>query len=162
MNLVILYGGNSGESKVSFSSAKEIKRNLEQNGHLTVLIDLLRDYSDYKNITSYRQLYQVLGESIPDDVIEYSIEDIGNGVIQLCRLVDIVFLSTHGGIGENGQLQAILESEKINFTGNRFLSTAVSMNKDISKRLVNSYGIATPKQFNKCSSIKSDDFPLII
>ena len=149
-------------AKYHFHQLKRLKRNLEQNGHLTVLIDLLRDYPDYKNITSYRQLYQVLGESIPDDVIEYSIEDIGNGVIQLCRLADIVFLSTHGGLEKMANYKPFWESEKINFTGNRFLSTAVSMNKDISKRLVNSYGIATPKQFNKCSSIKSDDFPLII
>ena len=29
--------------------------------------------------------------------------EIGSGIIDVCRKVDIVFLATHGGIGENGE-----------------------------------------------------------
>ena len=35
--------------------------------------------------------------------------EITDSVIEICKLADIVFLSTHGGIGENGKLQALLD-----------------------------------------------------
>lgn len=162
VNLIILFGGNSEESEVSLLSAKEIKKHTELNGHLAILIDLQGDYSDFDSIVDYKALYKNLGYKTIFKEDDMQKKEIGNGVLRVCHLADMVFLATHGGIGENGKLQAILDIETINYTGNRFLSTAISMDKELSKRIVKSYGGLTPKTFDSVDSIEDSHFPLII
>lgn len=57
---------------------------------------------------------------------------------------DVVFLALHGGSGENGQFQALLELAGATFTGSGSLGSGLAMDKDISKRLFVAAGIATP------------------
>ncbi len=59
--------------------------------------------------------------------------------------VDVVMLALHGGIGENGRIQGMFESLGIRYTGSNALSSAMCMDKHISKRLAEDMGIATPK-----------------
>lgn len=57
---------------------------------------------------------------------------------------DLVFIALHGGDGENGTLQAFLELAKIPFTGSGVLSSAVAMDKAMSKRIFSQESIPTP------------------
>ena len=59
--------------------------------------------------------------------------------------VDVVMLALHGGIGENGRIQGMFESLGIRYTGSNALSSAMCMDKHISKLLAEDMGIATPK-----------------
>ncbi len=59
--------------------------------------------------------------------------------------VDLVLIALHGGIGENGQIQGLFESLGIRYTGSNALSSAICMDKHISKLLVEDVGIDTPK-----------------
>jgi len=56
----------------------------------------------------------------------------------------VVFLALHGGTGEGGQLQALLELIGLPFTGSGMLGSAVAMDKDVAKRLVRAAGVPTP------------------
>jgi D-alanine-D-alanine ligase len=49
--------------------------------------------------------------------------------------VEIVFIALHGGYGENGQIQALLELMKIPYTGSNSLASSLGMDKHISKIL---------------------------
>ena len=48
---------------------------------------------------------------------------------------DVVFNALHGRYGEDGYIQAILESEKIKYTHSGVLSSAVAIDKEISKKI---------------------------
>ena len=69
---------------------------------------------------------------------------IGEGVIELCKNADAIFLALHGSIGEDGHIQAVLETNNIKYTGSNFIGSMLAMDKILSKRLFNSYNIKTP------------------
>jgi D-alanine-D-alanine ligase len=58
--------------------------------------------------------------------------------------VDVVFLALHGGQGEDGTLQALLDMARIRYTGSGHLSSALAMDKDLSKKLFRVAGVSTP------------------
>jgi D-alanine-D-alanine ligase len=51
------------------------------------------------------------------------------------READVAFLALHGGRGEDGTIQTILETLGVPYTGSGPLGSALAMDKDISKRL---------------------------
>lgn len=69
----------------------------------------------------------------------------GPNVIELCRMADIVFMALHGANGEDGRIQAAFDLYGIKYTGTGYLSSAVAMDKGLSKRLFLANQIPTPK-----------------
>jgi D-alanine-D-alanine ligase len=59
--------------------------------------------------------------------------------------VDLVFIAMHGGSGEDGTVQALLDLAGIPYTGSGKLGSAVGWDKDISKRLFLAAGVPTPE-----------------
>ena len=82
------------------------------------------------------------------------------------KSVDIVLIALHGGIGENGRIQGMFESLGIRYTGSDALSSAICMDKHISKLLAEDIGIATPrwKRIRKGQSIYKNefDYPFVV
>jgi len=60
---------------------------------------------------------------------------------------EVVFICYHGGAGENGRIQAVLDVAGIRYTGSGPLASALAMDKIQSKRLFEYSGIPTPKWF---------------
>lgn len=58
---------------------------------------------------------------------------------------DFVYIALHGKFGEDGKIQSILESLDIPYSGGGILSSAGCMDKDITKRIVSSYGVRVSK-----------------
>jgi len=58
---------------------------------------------------------------------------------------DVVFIALHGGAGENGTVQGMLELLGIPYTGSGVLASALAMNKIMSKKLFEREGIPTPR-----------------
>jgi len=54
-----------------------------------------------------------------------------------------VFLALHGGQGEDGTLQALLDMSHVKYTGSGHLSSALAMDKDLSKKLFVDAGVGT-------------------
>lgn len=73
---------------------------------------------------------------------------------------DLAYLVLHGGNGENGNLQAILEILGKKYTGSGVLASAITMDKKRTKMIAESKGIKTPKTFNKIEEI--DRLPVIV
>jgi D-alanine-D-alanine ligase len=55
--------------------------------------------------------------------------------------IDFAFIALHGGIGEDGRLQALLDIMNIPFTGSDAQSSVLAMNKMLSKQLWQGIGI---------------------
>ena len=59
----------------------------------------------------------------------------------------VVFNALHGRYGEDGYIQALLETEKIKYTHSGVLSSSIAIDKDISKKIFINNRILTPKYF---------------
>jgi D-alanine-D-alanine ligase len=59
--------------------------------------------------------------------------------------IDAAFIMLHGGMGENGNIQALLDFMKIPYTGSGTQASAVAMNKIFSKQIWQGIGLPTPK-----------------
>ena len=58
---------------------------------------------------------------------------------------NIIFNALHGQFGEDGYIQAILESQKVKYTHSGVMASFIAMNKEISKKLYIKNKIFTPK-----------------
>lgn len=57
--------------------------------------------------------------------------------------VDFAFIALHGHFGEDGTVQGVLETLNIPYTGCGILSSAICMDKDMTKRILRMNGINT-------------------
>ncbi len=60
------------------------------------------------------------------------------------RDADVVFIALHGGAGEDGRIQSVLDLAGVAYTGSNHIASAAAMDKDMSKRLFRSVGVPTP------------------
>jgi D-alanine-D-alanine ligase len=59
--------------------------------------------------------------------------------------IELAFIALHGGFGEDGRIQALLEFLKIPYTGSGVVASALAMNKPHSKAIFAQRGIPTPR-----------------
>ena len=154
MKIVVLAGGLSPEREVSLSSGSLIANALMEKGHRVLLLDVYRGMRQLpENPEELFRTGERYTHSVTDQVPdlerlrrEVGIGDalVGPNVAALCRLADRVFLALHGAMGENGQLQAFLDSQGIRYTGSGYAGCLLAMDKELSKRLFRDAGIPTP------------------
>ncbi len=113
-------GGPSSEHEVSLASGESILKNLDSRLFEPVKIKILRDGKVW-----VKGRYAKLEKAVKN--------------------IDICFLATHGEFGEDGRLQAILESYDVPYTGSGVLASALAMNKAKSRQLFSVNGLKTPK-----------------
>jgi len=132
MKIAVLAGGISAERKVSLGSAACVARALGGSGHDVVVID---PGLGWRAIDPVSAPAEPAGPScgLPGE----------EGLAQLQK-VDVVFNTLHGGQGEDGTLNAVLELLGLPYTGGRPGACAAAMNKVVSKRLFTAAGVPTP------------------
>ncbi|MDY5023164.1 MAG: D-alanine--D-alanine ligase [Blautia sp.] len=177
MKIVVLAGGTSTEREVSIVSGTGICRALRENGHRAVLVDIFcgteqADFSD-----PFPQEYDVdqaadYIKSFNDKIAEMQKSRknfFGPGVLELCQLADIVFLGLHGANGEDGKVQAAFDLMGIRYTGTGYLSSAMAMDKGITKQMFLMNHVPTPRGISMCrSACKKDlcalgmEFPVVV
>lgn len=64
-------------------------------------------------------------------------------ILPAAKAADVVWLALHGGAGEDGTIQAMLDLASVRYTGSGVLGSALAMDKDLSKRLFRLSGVAT-------------------
>jgi D-alanine-D-alanine ligase len=117
MNVLVLMGGMSSEREVSLNTGKAVSEALAEAGY---------------EVTSY-DLYPEAGRDILDLVTSSSLKE-----------AQVVFIALHGGEGEDGRIQALLELLGKPYTGSGVRSSAICMDKSISKTVFEKHGITTP------------------
>lgn len=158
MKIVVLAGGLSGERDVSFVTGKNVTEALRRNGHQVILLDVFMGYSDKaEDLTGIFERAKEVSTDVtgisaqaPDlEAVKKSRKDqsdslFGPNVIEMCRMADIVFMALHGENGEDGRIQAAFDLYGVKYTGTGYLSSALAMDKELSKRMFLSNGIPTP------------------
>lgn len=161
MRIVVLAGGISTEREVSLVTGKGVCDALRENGHQAVLLDLFFGYGEEG--TSLEDIFEketLIGDGIHDiNVTDPDIEKIkklrkgnsnsliGNNVINICQMADIVFMALHGADGENGKLQAVFDILGIKYTGSGSFGSALAMDKLVSKKILKEGKVPVPYGF---------------
>lgn len=164
MKIVVLAGGTSTERDVSLCSGKMVYYALKNLGHDVIILDVYLGYEkETDNIfkKEYDWGADILSVSNTDPDIE-SIKAMrkdggksffGPNVITLCQEADVVFLALHGENGENGKIQAAFDLLGICYTGTDYRSSAICMDKALTKEMFFYHGIPTPAGI----SLKADE-----
>lgn len=167
MNIVVLSGGLSSERDVSFKSGTMVAQALRNKGHKALVLDVFMGFRDREcdisDVFEKSQEYSVVFDTIPTaapDIaaIKKSRADqsdsfFGPNVIRICQQADVVFMALHGGDGESGKVQAAFDLYGIKYTGNDYISSAIAMDKQMTKEFFIRAGVPTPYG---CSLKKAD------
>ena len=158
MKIVVLGGGVSTERAVSLVTATSVCRALRERGHQAVFVDLFLGLENYPG--SPEDAFHepdglcgqvAIGHEAPDLAAVKasrkwrSPSRVGQGVAEICGLSDCVFLGLHGADGEDGKIQAMLDLMGVPYTGSDHLSSAMAMDKAVTKRVMETSGIRTPR-----------------
>lgn len=141
----MLTGGTSSERDVAIASSVQVVAALRQRGHDVAVVDTARGY-----VTETDEpvlLPATVGTTPP--AIEHLIA-LERGVLlsglmglPVVREADVLFLALHGGRGEDGTLQALLDLLGVPYTGSGPLGSGLAMDKDVSKQLFRQAGVPT-------------------
>lgn len=151
MKIVVVLGGNTPEREVSLRSGAGIGRALIELGHDVTLLDTgtgqrLPGPEAALALGTAKSAAAIAGA--PGGATTAAATAAGGGletyVRSLPRAADLVFIALHGGDGEDGTLQALLDLARIPYTGSGVMASAVSMDKSLSKRIFRDAGIPTP------------------
>jgi len=145
MRIGVLMGGVSDERAVSLASGVQVARALRDSGHEVVAIDTARGPL---SLEQERALLEGGVRADPPTATELRALDPGSAVA-LTRSselgeVDVFFVALHGGSGEDGTIQALLDVAGVAYTGSDRLGCSLAMDKEVSKRLFRDAGIPTP------------------
>ena len=146
-----LYGGRSGEHDVSLCSAASVFSALDRNKYYVTAIGIDRDGRWY---------VQDKPQIIPDKDFgrKMALKKSGTWLVNHFEqknklhlynlknknkevVVDVVIPVLHGTFGEDGTLQGLLELAMVPYVGADVIGSAVGMDKDVAKRLLNEAGI---------------------
>jgi D-alanine-D-alanine ligase len=146
MRITVLTGGTSSERDVSIASAVQVIGALRSRGHDVAVVDTARGYIPRADESSL--LSGTVGIEPPSidrlHALERGLLLSGLSNLAVVRESDVLFLALHGGRGEDGTIQTLLEMIGVPYTGSGRLGSAMAMDKDISKRLFRTAGVATP------------------
>jgi D-alanine-D-alanine ligase len=145
MRIAVLFGGASEERDVSIASAAQIIPALRALGHEVHAVDT--DTGRLCGAEEHRLLSSRVAPTHP-------VSHVANAVRRFpalrlsadqfdLRTTDLVFLALHGGAGEDGRVQSLLDLAGIAFTGSNHIGSAAAMDKDLAKRLFRAAGVPT-------------------
>ncbi|MFJ5677551.1 D-alanine--D-alanine ligase [Streptomyces sp. NPDC093097] len=149
MRVVILCGGESSERDVSLASGRSVARALLDRRHEVTLVD------------PAAATPVLAGPLQPGDAVEEftvgkeppSLSDrhqrrqcmhaalTGGPVLDLLRGAELVFLAFHGGWGEDGHVQALLEMAGVRFTGAGSAACAAAWHKGRAQAVMGAAGV---------------------
>ena len=137
--VLLLFGGRSSEHEVSCSSAVAIHEALVESGHRVIPVGIDREGVWYLADASARP-FKAQGRSvqlmIPSAMLRVGNDEIG---------FDVAFPVLHGPYGEDGTVQGTFETCDVPYVGCGVLASSLAMDKDLTKQVVVSTGVATTR-----------------
>lgn len=166
MKIGIIFGGSSREREISFAGGRTVYDNLDKTlfepvpifvdsqKHF-ILLDwqylykgTIRDfYPPVSALPSSPHEFQVYIESLEVEDINKLIQQVGRKIeiSELSDWIDMAFLALHGEFGEDGQIQGMLESLGIPYTGSGIRACSIGMDKAFQKKIMDAGDFDTPE-----------------
>src|ERR671915_1366993 len=145
MRVTVLTGGTSAERDVPLASAVQVIGALRSRGHDVAVVDTARGFIPEEDEPAL--LSGIVGTEPPSIAQLHALERglLLSGLANLAAVRDaeVLFLALHGGRGEDGTIQTLLEMVGVPYTGSGRLGSGMAMDKDVSKRLFRAGGVQT-------------------
>lgn len=146
LRIIVLMGGTSSERDVSLATGIRVANALRSCGHDVHAVDPAR--GPVSDAEQHQLASGVVVRTAPpsrDALRQMAREALPQMASNLPRRgdADVVFLGLHGGTGEDGTIQAMLDLAGVPYTGSGHLSSALAMDKDLSKQLFRHAGVTT-------------------
>ncbi len=139
MKVAVLLGGDSPEREVSLASGRCILKGLRERGHQCFPVDPALPEEEQGEPEG-----GLIGENPPEELLQLDPARAFEWLnFPAVRGSEVVFNALHGGGGEDGTIQAVMDAAGINYTGAGVLGSALAMNKDRSKALFSQAGVNT-------------------
>lgn len=142
IKVALLFGGKSVEHEVSLMSAKNVAEAMDRNKYDVIFIGI--DKSG-RWLNTGKQI-EIGGRSVLTTLAT------NTGLVSVntkskidLNPIDVVFPILHGTFGEDGTTQGLLKLAGIPFVGPSVLGSAISFDKDVTKRILNEAGIPNTK-----------------
>jgi D-alanine-D-alanine ligase len=146
VKVALLTGGTSAERDVALASGLQVAAALRSLHHTVHVVDLASGYVPPEQETAL--LPGGVGREPPPlerlRELQRGMLSAGLGEVPAIRDADVIFIALHGGQGEDGTLQAVLDVIGVPYTGSGHLASALAMDKDLSKRIMRDHGLTVP------------------
>ena len=146
IRLAVLFGGRSGEHEVSCQSAASILVGLDRDRYDVLPVRIGRDgvWATVRTMPDLRTVEEVLRwqqHGFPETGDTTRAGSVLAAVREL-TWCDVVFPALHGPYGEDGAVQAMLEGFEVPYVGNGVAASALSMDKEYTKKIAAAAGLA--------------------
>lgn len=152
IRVAVLFGGRSAEHEVSLQSASNVIQYLDPSRFevIPIGIDKQGNWFLGKDIFTKSLEHNTVPQLHDNGRAWFTAEWVGRPAVQQqtkevtgmhSPLFDVVFPVVHGTLCEDGTLQGLLELTGLPYVGCGVLSSAIGMDKDVSKRLAINAGI---------------------
>lgn len=145
LNVTLLFGGNSSEHDVSKRSALNIYEAMHKDKYNVTVVLISKDGIMIDPELSMQVLLGQLDESTAVAKAMRKL-DLSNPLAPVAALdqidqIDLFYPVVHGNLGEDGTLQALFRLLKKPYIGGGVAASAISFDKDLTKRILNQAGI---------------------
>lgn len=146
LNLVLMFGGRSGEHEVSLMSARSVLEALSPEKYQVFQLGITKD-GLWKTGPDALSAFE---EGRWDELEDALLLPAGDKARLCLRTgsqlqpvgdIDVVFPVIHGTFGEDGTMQGLFEIYRVAYVGAGVLASALAMDKAICKRIAASAGI---------------------
>lgn len=149
LNVLLVFGGDSAERDVSLESAASVLRALRDLGHRVLMADPLHpEIAPGEDPSAFFENAGIGAE--PPRVGRERFNARARFLSTLASFekleCDLVFNCLHGGAGEDGTFQAVLDYLGIPYTGSGASASMLAMDKALSKRVVAKEGVPVPRE----------------
>ncbi|MFH1462073.1 MAG: ATP-grasp domain-containing protein [bacterium] len=168
--VVVLLGGDTNEREISLESGRNICYKLSPQKYDVIPIFVSEKKELYKLTT------RLLVQNSTGEISSLLTKDLKLSWSDLPDICDFVFIALHGGIGEDGSIQGMLEMLNLPYNGSGVLASSLCMDKFKTVQYLKNKGFDVPqsilldkKKWNKNKSVKflsnltkGFHFPLIL
>lgn len=148
LHVALLFGGNSSEHDVSKRSAHNIYDGMDKDKYDVSIFMFTKDGILLDNEASQR----IFDGEPEDQVVQeaYQKMDLDAPLAPIAALstvkeIDFFYPVIHGNLGEDGTAQGLFRLLKKPYIGSGIASSAMSFDKDLTKRILNQAGIRNTK-----------------
>lgn len=148
-NIVVLFGGQSPEHEVSLMSATTIIQNIDKDRYNVYPIGITKEgkwllyQGKIEGIVENKWIKKGIPTIISPDATHKGIVIFKTEPIFI--EIDVIFPVLHGSNGEDGTVQGLFQIAQIPYVGCGVLSSAVSMDKGVTKIVADAYNIPQAK-----------------
>lgn len=139
-------GGTSAERDVSLATGLRVAEALRSRGHDVNAVDTVRGGLSPDEEQALLAQGTVKAEPPSPESLQRMARAALSATVRVLpgpTDTDVVFLALHGGHGEDGTIQALLDLAGVPYTGSGHLASALAMDKDLSKHLFRAAGVGT-------------------